>query len=88
MIDDVFACQTALPPGTQGDYLMGGYNSNGMFPAYHQAVCPPPAQQGFMNLAYRTPTNNLPPNQSLLIPEIYQTPYPSQLGDAATSHCD
>ena len=68
MIDDVLNCQTALPPGTQNNYLMQGtYNSNGIIPAYHQAVCPSAAEQAMMNLAYRTPSNNL------YVPNEYQT---------------
>lgn len=68
MIDDVFSCQTALPPGSQSNYLMQGtYNSNGIIPAYHQAVCPSSAEQAMWNLSLRTPSNNL------YVPNEYQT---------------
>lgn len=49
LIEDVLSCQTVLPPGT-GDYTsLPEYNSNGIFPSYHQAVCPPAAQQALNN---------------------------------------
>ena len=61
VLDDVFSCQTQLPPSNIRDTPMPPYNSNGVFPAYHQAVCPPYAQQGLMNLQAQgyTPNNNV-----------------------------
>ena len=67
MIEDVMSCQTALPYGTDISTSMPAYNSNGIIPAYHQAVCPSSAQQGFTNLLQHPPTPNM------YIPQQYQT---------------
>lgn len=67
MIEDVLACQTALPPNTQMDQSMPPYNSNSLFPSYHQAVCPSATQQAFLNMARTAPTPNM------YIPPQYQT---------------
>lgn len=69
MIEDVMSCQTALPPGTQGNYMMPQYNSNNIIPAYQQAVCPSQAQQAYMNLANQP----IPPQGNMFIPQqMYQ----------------
>ena len=69
MIEDVMSCQTALPPGTQGNYMMPQYNSNNIIPAYQQAVCPSQAQQAYMNLANQP----MPPQGNMFIPQqMYQ----------------
>ena len=65
MIEDVFNCQTALPPGTQGNYMLPTYNSNNIIPAYQQSVCPNPAQQAFMNMAMQP----APPQGNMFIPQ-------------------
>lgn len=66
LIEDVMTCQTALPPGTADFTSMPQYNSNGLFPAYHQAVCPPPAQQALNNFVSNP--KKLPRNQ-MLVPQ-------------------
>ena len=62
-IEDVMSCQTALPQGTyDGTYMLPGYNSNGVIPAYHQAVCPSNAQQASMNIQNDAMYSSLPQN--------------------------
>jgi len=65
MIEDVLDCQTRLPPVTQLSYMPSQYNSNGLIPAYQQAVCPSRAQQALINLTRNPPANNIyvPPQQ-------------------------
>ena len=62
-IEDVMSCQTALPQGTyDGGILGGSYNSNGVIPAYHQAVCPSAAQQANLNIQNNQMYASLPQN--------------------------
>ncbi len=75
LIEDVLSCQTALPPGTGEFTSMPQYNSNGIFPSYHQAVCPPPAQQALNNFIARPkklPRNQMLVPQQLLNQQSYQ----------------
>lgn len=52
VLGNQLSCQTALPPGTNSPMWMSqDYNSNGVIPSYHQAVCPSSAQQFIDNQA-------------------------------------
>jgi hypothetical protein len=76
MIEDVMSCQTALPATTQLSY-MPPYNSNGLIPAYHQAVCPNRAEQALINLT----RNPLPPQQNIYVPpqQLFGQSYQQQV---------
>lgn len=78
VIEDVMACTNDVPPAAyqapQGTPTYGGgYNSNGIFPATHQALCPSQAQQAYTNLIHYQASTS-PQTSATLQSTQYYTP--------------
>ena len=73
MIEDVLSCNTNLSQQTQLSYMPQGYNSNGVIPAYQQAVCPSAAQQALLNMSRNPPNPNIYVPQQLITGQSFQS---------------